>query len=118
MSKWIEVPKNKDALAPYNFSAIVCGTAKEGGRFAEVMKPLREETQMVLWNTITMHMLETPQSIEADMHLLKRLWNSICDFFGFQPWKFVTDQFAAFLNYLKTLGVDDETIDEIKRELH
>ncbi len=118
MTKWIEVPENKDALAPYKFSAIICGTAKEGGRFAEVMKPLRQETQMVLWNTITMHMLETPQSIEANMNLFKQLWNSVCDFFGFKLWKFVTDQFAVFLNYLKTLGVDDETIDDIKRELH
>jgi predicted GTPase len=118
MSKWINDTENKTALAPYQFSHIVCGTAKEGGRFSDVMKPLREETKMAVWRTITKYMLEVPEPIEASMNLFKRMWNSACDFFGFKLWKFVTDQFSTFLHYLKSLGLDDETINEIKHELH
>ncbi|UJR12463.1 hypothetical protein I4U23_016639 [Adineta vaga] len=51
------------------------------------------------------------------MYLFKQMWNSVCDFFGLAG-KFLIDQFATFLNYLRSLGVDQETLDEIKMNLH
>jgi hypothetical protein len=44
MPQWINDPSNAKALAPFKFSGIVCGTAKEGGRFAQEMAALRKET--------------------------------------------------------------------------
>ncbi|CAF1063684.1 unnamed protein product [Rotaria sordida] len=41
MNKWITNEENKTALAPYGFSDVVCGTAQEGGRFAQLIEPLR-----------------------------------------------------------------------------
>lgn len=117
MNKWIKNEENKQALMPYNFSDIVCGTAQDGGRFAELLLPLRDETRDSVWESIAGHMLETPRPIEPSMHLLKQIWNSFCDFFGVS-WKFLTDQFDGFLQYLKSLGVDDETLEIIKQEFH
>ena len=62
-------------------------------------------------------MLQVPRPIEPDIHLFKRMWNSVCDFFGFKL-KFLTDQFHLFIQYLKTLGVDEETLLEINEQLH
>jgi GTP-binding protein EngB required for normal cell division len=117
MDTWIKNEENKAALMPYNFSDIVCGTAQEGGRFAQLVEPLRNETCAHLWESITEHMLEVPRPIEPTMHLFKQIWNSFCDFVGIN-WKFLTDQFASFLEYLKGLGVDQETLEEINRNLH
>lgn len=117
MDKWITNKENRNALSPYHFSDIICGTAQDGGRFDQMIKPLREETREKLWESIVEHMLETPRPIEPTMHLLKQMWNSFCDFFGFN-WKFLTDQFASFLEYLKSLGVDQDTLDEINKNLH
>jgi len=117
MDTWIKNEENKAALMPYNFSDIVCGTAREGGRFAQLVEPLRNETRAHLWESIIEHMLQVPRPIEPTMHLFKQIWNSFCDFFGIN-WKFLTNQFAAFLEYLKGLGVDKETLEEINRGLH
>lgn len=117
MDKWIKNEENKKALTSYEFSDIVCGTTQDGGRFGELIEPLRVETRERLWNSIVKHMLETPRPIQPSLHLFKQLWNSFCDFFGLS-WKFLTDQFSAFLQYLKSLGVDDETLKLINQELH
>jgi predicted GTPase len=117
MNTWIKNEENKAALQLYNFSDIVCGTAQEGGRFAKLVEPLRNETRAHLWESIIEHMLETPRPIEPTLHLLKQVWNSFCDFFGFN-WKFLTDQFATFLEYLRSMGVDQETIEQINSVLH
>jgi hypothetical protein len=117
MDTWIKKEENKTALVPYGFSDVVCGTAQEGGRFAELVEPLRNETHRCLWKSIAGHMLETPRPIEPTLHLFKQIWNSFCDFFGFNS-KFLTDQFASFLEYLKSLGVDQETLDQINNTLH
>ena len=117
MNRWIEDEQNRSAMHPYHFSDIVCGTAQEGGRYAQLNEPLREQTREQLWKSIAKHMLETPRPLEPTMHLLKQMWNSFCDFFGFN-WKFLTDQFATFLEYLRTLGVDSETLAEINSSLH
>jgi small GTP-binding protein len=117
MNTWITKEENKTALASYGFSDVVCGTAQEGGRFAEMVEPLRNETRRCLWKSIVGNMLETPRPMEPSMHLFKQIWNSCCDFFGFNS-KFLTDQFASFLEYLKSLGVDQETIDQINVTLH
>jgi hypothetical protein len=53
-------------------------------------------------------MLEVPAPIEPNMNTFQQMWNLMCDIFGWKLWKFVTDQFSAFLHYLKTLGLDDE----------
>lgn len=117
MNKWIENQDNKSALNPYNFSDIVCGMSEEGGRYAQLNEPLREQTREQLWKSIAQNMLEIPQPIEPTLHLFKQMWNSFCDFFGFN-WKFLTDQFKTFLEYLRTLGVDSETLAEINNSLH
>jgi GTP-binding protein EngB required for normal cell division len=117
MDQWIKNEENKSALNSYNFSDIVCGTAQDGGRFGQLIKPLRDETHAHLWKSIFEHMLETPRPIEPTMHLFKQMWNSFCDYVGFDL-KFITDQFASFLDYLRTLGVDKETLEEIKKDLH
>ena len=43
--KWFQDLDNQIALQPYGFADTVCGTAQEGGRFAEVIKPLRDESR-------------------------------------------------------------------------
>ncbi|CAF1411207.1 unnamed protein product [Adineta ricciae] len=117
MNSWILNNENKDALQSYHFSDIVCGTAQDGGRFGQLLQPLREETKENLWESICQHMLDTPRSLEPNMHLFKRVWNSFCDLLGLN-WKFLTDQFSLFIQYLKSLGVDDETLQQINAELH
>ncbi|CAF1201077.1 unnamed protein product [Adineta ricciae] len=117
MNTWINNEENKIALELYGFSDVVCGTAQEGGRFAQIVEPLRNETRRCLWESIARNMLEVPRPIEPTMHLFKQIWNSFCDFFGIN-WKFLTDQFASFLEYLKSLGVDQETLDQINITLH
>lgn len=117
MNEWIHNQENKDALASYAFSDVVCGTAQDGGRFANLIQPLRDETQQCLWHSIAKYMLEIPRPIKPSLHLFKQMWNTFCDFFGLTV-KFVTDQFATFLEYLRSLGVDDETIQSINIELH
>ena len=117
LNTWIQNEDNKSVLEPYNFANVVCGTAKEGGRFAEQFGPLLDQTREHIWKSITEKMLETPRPIEPTMHLFKQMWNTVCDFFGLN-WKFLTDQFATFLHYLRQLGVDQETLDEINRNLH
>ncbi|CAF1254743.1 unnamed protein product [Adineta steineri] len=100
MSAWYLQEENVNFLHPYHFSQVVCSTALEGGRFAEQIKPLREETRTNLWKAIVDKMLDKPIPVEADLNMIKRLWNGVCDYFGF-TWKFVTDQFKSFLEYLR-----------------
>jgi predicted GTPase len=117
MDTWMKNEENETALTPYGFSDTVCGTAQDGGRFAQLLQPLRDETQKHLWESIVNHMLEVPHPIKPSMNLFKRVWNSFCDSVGISC-KFLTDQFTGFLEYLKTLGVDDETLKQININLH
>ena len=117
MDRWIKNAENKDALNPFSFNSVVCGTAQDGGRLSELIKPLRDETYEHLWRSISEHMLEAPRPIKPSLHLFKRVWNTFCDWFGLS-WKFVTNQYDSFLQYLKSLGVDDKTIEQTKRDLH
>ncbi|CAF0738084.1 unnamed protein product [Didymodactylos carnosus] len=119
MSSWIDNEDNLQALHTYRFVDVVCGTTQIGGRFAEAIKVLREETRQNLWKSITQNMLAKPVKVKATMNMFKKLWNSVCDFINFaDQWKFLTNQFQNFLNYLKSLGVDDETLEEINSALH
>jgi hypothetical protein len=117
IDKWIKKPENRNALDPYKFSDIVCGTSQEGGRFASLLQPLRDETRRHLWESIADHMLEAPLPIKATLNAFKRLWNAFCDFSGFSK-KFLTNQFASLLQYLRTMGVEEETIQQINLNLH
>ncbi|CAF1077553.1 unnamed protein product [Didymodactylos carnosus] len=117
MSAWLNNSTNVEALASFAFAEKICGTTLEGGYFGDQLKILREETRVKMWSAVMAKMLDTPRKVDADLNMFKQVWNSICDFFGFNK-KFLTDQFHAFIAYLKSLGVDDETLEEINSELH
>jgi len=118
MNTWIGNEINSNALQSYEFAEIICGTAREvSGRLASYLPKLREETYQYLWQGMIDKKLEKPIAIEPDLNLFKRLWNSFAEYLNLQ-WKFVTDRFADFLKYLKSLGVDDQTIKAINQDLH
>jgi hypothetical protein len=118
MDAWIQNDVNRNTLQSYGFAKIVCGTAKDvSGRLTPYLPALREETYRLLWQAIKEKKLDKPIAIELDLNLFKRTWNKFCSFCNL-PWKFGSERFADFLNYLKEMNVDDETIKTIHNILH
>ncbi|CAF1280555.1 unnamed protein product [Adineta steineri] len=118
MDTWIKNEINAHALDSYKFAEIVCGTTREPtGRFAKYIPALREESYQQLWTAIKRRKLDHLIAIEADLNLFKRIWNYVCEYFHVGS-KFLSDRFHEFLKYLKEMGIDDETIKQINKDLH
>lgn len=117
INSWIRKEQHQHAVNAIGFSDVICGTARDGGRFGELIKPLRDETCEQLWKSITEHMLASPHPIEYDRNLLKHLWTWFCTSIGVD-WNLLADQFSLFLEHMKTLGVNDEIRQHFNAEMH
>jgi GTP-binding protein EngB required for normal cell division len=118
MDKWLHNASNRNAILQYGFKAVICGTSIEPtGRFASEHEKLRVDTRKQLWATMNERMLKEPYRIQADVNTVTRMWNSVCDKFGFQKIKVISDRFSHFLESLKRQGFDDDTIKEIGKDL-
>jgi len=118
MDIWIKNPKNMMALSPYEFKQCICGTTKEGGRFANELEPLRNVTYNNLWKAIIDEMLPEPFTMDTGLNILQQTWNIVCGFMGFRKWKIVSNAFTEFLNYLRGIGLTEQEIQEINTEIH
>jgi GTP-binding protein EngB required for normal cell division len=119
MDKWIKKAENFSALQPYGFGKIVCGTGKEvSGRLANILTELRKETFNHLWEAIKQNISKKPVSIEPDLNLFQRIWNTCFTYFHINNLKFMSRQYANFLEYLKEeMRIDDATIQNIRNIL-